>query len=89
MMSIFCCHLDAIGAGASASSTECVVAYPDQETILCLCVTCRWYPTVLTMPNGLVLIVGGSRTDGYSGYGSGPADQANTPTYQYYDPTTG
>lgn len=49
----------------------------------------RWYPSVLTMPDGNVLVVGGSIIDGLSGYGAGIANDGNSPTYQYYDPTTG
>jgi hypothetical protein len=48
----------------------------------------RWYPSVLTMPDGNVLVVGGSIIDGLSGYGAGIANDGNSPTYQYYDPTT-
>ena len=40
------------------------------------------------MPDGKVLVVGGSITDGLSGYGAGPADNGNAPTYQYYSPTS-
>ena len=49
----------------------------------------RWYPSVLTMPDGNVLVVGGSIIDGLSGYGAGIANDGNSPTYQYYNPTTG
>ena len=49
----------------------------------------RWYPSVLTMPDGNVLVVGGSVVDGLSGYGAGVVNNGNSPTYQYYSPTNG
>lgn len=41
------------------------------------------------MPDGNVLVVGGSVVDGLSGYGAGFVNNGNSPTYQYYSPTNG
>ena len=41
------------------------------------------------MPDGTVLIVGGSALEGLSGYGAGSADPGNAPTYQFFSPTSG
>jgi len=39
----------------------------------------RWYPTTLTLQDGLIMIAGGSTAEG-GGYGSDSA--LNEPTYQ-------
>lgn len=55
-----------------------------QGTSLVLPWVCRWYPTVLTLPSGNILIVGGS----YVASGSGGTYYSQNPTYQILNPAT-
>ncbi|KAK9865436.1 hypothetical protein WJX84_005926 [Apatococcus fuscideae] len=52
--------------------------------------TGRWYPSLLTMPDATILIMGGVQAEGggYAGGCNSPDASINNPTYIIYNPTT-
>lgn len=49
---------------------------------------CRRYPGAATLPDGRVLIVGGTVDSGKAGYHVEENPEFNNPTYCTYDPAT-
>lgn len=61
--------------------------FPDTiNTVVADMGVARWYPTVLTLQDGLIMIAGGSTAEG-GGYGSDSA--LNEPSYQLYNAASG